>query len=242
MGFHGLKKREIRGQFNGGAISSDGGGLLLREVDKRIGLIGQFAGCFTDYRDPDLIEHGLEELVAQRIYGLALGYEDLNDHEQLRKDPLLGVLVEKEDPRRELLAGKSTLNRLELTPEGASAEDRYKKIVLHHEAVDALLVNLYLQAHGEAPEQIILDVDATDDPLYASRKGDSFTATTGTTAICRCTFSAGSFCCARACGPPTSMEQRAAWRNCSGSFSRFARLGLRCASSCAETPDSAARN
>jgi hypothetical protein len=174
MGFHGLKKREIRGQFNGGAISSDGGGLLLREVDKRIGLIGQFAGCFTDYRDPDLIEHGLEELVAQRIYGLALGYEDLNDHEQLRKDPLLGVLVEKEDPRRELLAGKSTLNRLELTPEGASAEDRYKKIVLHHEAVDALLVNLYLQAHGEAPEQIILDVDATDDPLYGKQEGRFF--------------------------------------------------------------------
>src|SRR5277367_2947199 len=115
MGFHGLKKREIRGQFNGGAISSDGGGLLLREVDKRIGLIKQFAGCFTDYRDPDLIEHRLEELVGQRIYGLALGYEDLNDHEQLRADPLLGVLVEKEAAGHELLAGKSTLNRLELT-------------------------------------------------------------------------------------------------------------------------------
>jgi hypothetical protein len=132
--FHGVKKREVRGQFNGGAISSDGGGLLLREVDKRIGLIQRFAGCFTDYRDPNLIEHRLEELVGQRIYGLALGYEDLNDHEQLRWDPLLGVLVEKTEPGGEPLAGKSTLNRLELTPEKASAEDRYKKIVLHHEA------------------------------------------------------------------------------------------------------------
>jgi hypothetical protein len=174
MGFHGLKKREIRGQFNGGAISSDGGAPLLREVDKRIGLIGQFAGCFTDYRDPDLIEHRVEELVAQRIYGLALGYEDLNDHEHLRKDPLLGVLVEKGDPGRDLLAGKSTLNRLELTPEGASAEDRYKKIVLHHGAVDRLLVDLFLQAHLEAPQQIILDVDATDDPLYGKQEGRFF--------------------------------------------------------------------
>lgn len=174
MGFHGLKKREIRGQFNGGAISSDGGGLLLREVDKRIGLIKQFAGCFTDYRDPDLIEHRLEELVGQRIYGLALGYEDLNDHEQLRKDPLLGVLVEKEDAGRELLAGKSTLNRLELTAEKASAKDRYKKIVLHHGAVDRLLVDLFLQAHVEAPQQIILDVDATDDPLYGKQEGRFF--------------------------------------------------------------------
>jgi hypothetical protein len=174
FGFHGLKKREIRGDFEGGAISSDGGGLLLREVDKRIGLMQQFAGCFTDYRDPDLIEHPVEQLVAQRVYGLALGYEDLNDHEQLRKDPLLGVLVEKEDPGRELLAGKSTLNRLELTAEKASAKDRYKKIVLHHEAVDRLLVELFLQAHGEAPEQIILDVDATDDPLYGKQEGRFF--------------------------------------------------------------------
>ena len=174
FGFHGLKKREIRGDFEGGAISSDGGGLLLREVDKRIGLMQQFAGCFTDYRDPDLIEHPVEQLVAQRVYGLALGYEDLNDHEQLRKDPLLGVLVEKEDPGRELLAGKSTLNRLELTAEKASAKDRYKKIVLRHEAVDRLLVELFLQAHGEAPEQIILDVDATDDPLYGKQEGRFF--------------------------------------------------------------------
>ena len=132
FGFHPLKRLEIRAQFDGGAISSDGGGLLLREVEKRIGILHQFASCFTDYRNPDLIEHTVEELVAQRVYGLALGYEDLNDHEELRNDPLLAVLVEKADPRNQALAGKSTLNRLELTKETASRKERYKKIVLDH--------------------------------------------------------------------------------------------------------------
>src|SRR6202165_1313196 len=111
--FHPLNQREVRGQFDGGSITSDAGGLLLREVEKRTNIIGQFANCFTDYRDPELVEHGVAELVAQRIYGLALGYEDLNDHEELRRDPLLAVLVEKADPGSQVLAGKSTLNRLE---------------------------------------------------------------------------------------------------------------------------------
>jgi len=132
LGFHPLKRREIRAQFGGGAITSDGGGLLLREVEKRTGIVRQFAACFRDYRNPDLIEHPVEALVAQRVYGLALGYEDLNDHEELRKDPLLAVLVEKADPGNEALAGKSTLNRLELTRETASRKERYKKIVLDH--------------------------------------------------------------------------------------------------------------
>ena len=166
FGFHPQKRREIRAQFDGGAITSDGGGLLLREVEKRIGILRQFAACFTDYRNPDLIEHQVEEMVAQRVYGLALGYEDLNDHEELRNDPLLAVLVEKSDPRSQVLAGKSTLNRLELTQETASRKERYKKIVLDHGAVDRLLVEVFLQAHREAPQEIILDVDATDDPLH----------------------------------------------------------------------------
>ena len=105
--FHPQKRREIRAQFDGGAITSDGGGLLLREVEKRIGMLHQFAACFTDYRNPDLIEHTVKELVAQRVYGLALGYEDLNDHEELRNDPLLAVLVEKEDPCSQVLAGRA---------------------------------------------------------------------------------------------------------------------------------------
>src|ERR1700686_2419928 len=174
FGFHPLKQREIRAQFDGGAITSDGGGLLLREVEKRIGILRQFAACFTDYRNPDLLEHTVEELVAQRVYGLALGYEDLNDHEELRNDPLLAVLVEKSDPHQEALAGKSTLNRLELTPATASRQERYKKIVLDHGAVDRLLVEVFLEAHGEGPKQIILDLDATDDPLDGKQEGRFF--------------------------------------------------------------------
>src|SRR6202795_4548619 len=174
FGFHPLKQREIRAQFDGGAITSDGGGLLLREVEKRVGILRQFAACFTDYRNADLIEHRVEELVAQRVYGLALGYEDLNDHEELRSDPLLAVLVEKSDLGNEALAGKSTLNRLELTKETASRKERYKKIVLDHGAVDRLLVQIFLEAHREAPQEIILDLDATDDPLHGKQEGRFF--------------------------------------------------------------------
>ncbi len=174
FGFHPQKRREIRAQFDGGAITSDGGGLLLREVEKRIGILCQFAACFTDYRNPDLIEHRVEEMVAQRVYGLALGYEDLNDHEELRNDPLLAVLVEKADRGRQVLAGKSTLNRLELTPETASRKERYKKIVLDHGAVDRLLVDIFLAAHPEEPKEIILDLDATDDPLHGNQEGRFF--------------------------------------------------------------------
>ena len=170
--FHPLQHRDIRAQFDGGAITTEGGGLLLREVEKRIGIVHQFAACFQDYRDPDRIEHTVEELVAQRVYGLALGYEDLNDHEELRKDPLLAVLVEKPDPVGDVLAGKSTLNRLELTP--ATAQARYKKIVADHAAVDRLLVEIFLSAHRQAAEQIILDLDATDDPLHGNQEGRFF--------------------------------------------------------------------
>src|SRR3982074_3858126 len=146
FGFHPQKRREIRPQFAGGAITSDGGGLLLREVEKRIRMLRQFAACFTDYRNPDLIEHTVEELVAQRVYGLALGYEDLNDHEELRKDPVLAGVVEEPHPGTEALAGKSTLNRLELTGETASRKERHKKIMLDHAAVDRLLADILLQS------------------------------------------------------------------------------------------------
>ena len=174
LGFHPLKHREIRAQFDGGAITTEGGGLLLREVEKRIGIVRQFAACFRDYRNPDLIEHTVAELVAQRVYGLALGYEDLNDHEELRKDPLLAVLVEKSDLAGEVLAGKSTLNRLELTPATATAKARYKKIVADHAAVDRLFVDVFLAAHRQAPQQIIVDLDATDDPLHGNQEGRFF--------------------------------------------------------------------
>ncbi len=136
--FQPLEKRNLVGIFDGGAITSDAGGLLLREVEAKIAIIARFAACFTDHRDPELIEHSVKHLIAQRVYGLALGYEDLNDHDQLRLDPLMGVLVGKQDPtgqdrvrerdRGKALAGKSTLNRLELSPPGANQNSRYKKI------------------------------------------------------------------------------------------------------------------
>jgi len=182
--FHPLNQRRVVGRFDGGAITSDGGGLLLREVEKRTGIIAQFAACFTDHRNPERIEHTVKELVAQRVYALALGYEDLNDHDPLRHDPLLAVLAEKADPSGEsrarerdqgkALAGKSTLNRLELTGEVVSEEERYKKIVMDQEAVDRMLVEVFLQAHRDAPQEIVLDLDATDDPVHGNQEGRFF--------------------------------------------------------------------
>jgi hypothetical protein len=182
--FHGLGRREIVAEFDGGDITSDAGGLLLREVEKRTGIIGKFAACFTDYRDPGSIEHRVEDLLAQRLYGMCLGYEDLNDHDRLRSDPALAVIVGKEDPKGEHrrdkrdrgkpLAGKSTLNRLELTRKEVSAEERYKKIAVDSDAVDRVMVDIFLEAHRRAPRQIILDVDATDDAIHGKQEGRFF--------------------------------------------------------------------
>jgi hypothetical protein len=147
-------KREVIAEFNGGTISSDGGALLLRAAERRMQLLGRFSQCFLDGRNPALIEHRVEEMLAQRVYGLALGYEDLNDHEQLRHDPLWQVLAGKAEPGQETLAGKSTLNRMEL---GDGTPNRYKKITFWRDAIDELLVNIFLEAHSAAPEQIVLD-------------------------------------------------------------------------------------
>src|SRR6059036_3299647 len=181
--FHGLGNREVVAQFDGGDITTDAGGLLLREVEQRTGIIGKFAACFRDYRDPRFIEFTVEELVAQRVYGIALGYEDLNDHDRLRSDPALAVMVGKEDlkgehrrldeDRGKALAGKSTLNRLELGS-AAFSIDRYKKIRRDDEAIDRIFVDHFLQAHDEPPSQIILDADATDDPLHGNQEGKFF--------------------------------------------------------------------
>ena len=182
--FLGLGKRAVVGAFDGGLISSDGGGLLLREVAERTGLIDRLAEQFVDYRDPDAIEHGVRDLVAQRVFALALGYEDLNDHDRLRLDPLLALLVGKEDPsgedrrlerdRGKALASSSTLNRLELTPWDADAESRYKKIVAKPAGMDRLLVERFLDAHDIAPKEIWIDLDATDDPLHGQQEGRFF--------------------------------------------------------------------
>lgn len=182
--FQGLGGREVVGRFDGGQVTSDAGGLLLREIEAKFHFIEQFARCFTDYRDPDLVEHTLAELLKQRIFGLCLGYEDLNDHEQLRHDPLLAVLVGKKEPqgvdrvrardRGKALAGKSTLNRLELTLVRANADSRYKKIVAHLDAMQGFFVDAFLQQYFVPPEQIVLDVDATDNPLHGHQLGRFF--------------------------------------------------------------------
>jgi hypothetical protein len=165
--------RRVEAQFAGDWLTTEGGSLLLRQVDRKIGLLRRVAGCFSDYRQPERIEHRLEEMLAQRIYGLALGYEDLNDHEQLRQDPLLGVLAGKKE-LGEPLAGKSTLNRLELTPVGSPAAERYNKINYSAAALDELLVDLFLEAHPRAPREIVLDLDATDTPLHGRQEARFF--------------------------------------------------------------------
>jgi hypothetical protein len=203
------RRKSVAARFDGGAITSDGGGLLMREVEKKLGIMQRFAECFVDHRDPDLIEHTVPELLAQRVYGIALSYEDLNDHEDLRHDPLLALLVGKKDMtgeerRRERdrgkpLAGKSTLNRLELTPEGADSQSRYKKIVYDSRKIDEAFVDIMLQAYPKPPKRIVLDLDATDDPLHGRQEGRFSMGITTVTAICRCTFSAVIFFYARVC-------------------------------------------
>jgi hypothetical protein len=182
--FQDLGRRKVTGNFDGGDISSDGGSLLLREVEKHTHIIEQFAQCFIDHRNQTFVEHPLRDLIAQRVYALALGYEDLNDHDELRGDPMLAVLVGKEDPKGEnrqrerdrgkSLAGKSTLNRLELRPADAKPDERYKKIAVDEDALRRFFVEVFIQAHSELPEMIILDLDATDDPLHGKQEGRFF--------------------------------------------------------------------
>jgi len=163
--------RDVVARFDGGAMTSDAGAVLLRETDRRLNLLPRLAACFDDYRQPWLVSHTVQEMVAQRVYGLALGYEDLSDHDELREDPLLAVLSGKPHVGEEPLAGKSTLNRLEL---GGDQPSRYKKIHCRQEAIDELLIQVFLEAHGEAPQQIVLDLDTTDLPLEGHQEGRFF--------------------------------------------------------------------
>jgi hypothetical protein len=174
-----VEGRAVVGAFDGGVISSDGGALLLVATDQAIGLVDRFASCFRDGRAPELIEHKLETLVGQRIFGLALGYEDLNDHDRLRHDPVMAVLAGKLEARRKdcaPVAGKSTLSRLEHAPvEGeAYAPARYHKIGHDPGAIESLFVTLFLEAYAEPPKDIMIDLDATDDPLHGHQEGRFF--------------------------------------------------------------------
>ena len=170
FGFEACGSREIVARFDGGTISSDGGALLLRQTDQRLNLLPRLAECFLDGRSQEQVEHSILEMLSQRIYGLALGYEDINDHELLRKDPVFGILAGR-NKLEEPLAGKSTLNRMEL---GSGSKDRYKKITFWKEAIDQLLVKVFLESHAEAPAEIILDVDTTDLPLHGKQEGRFF--------------------------------------------------------------------
>ena len=174
FGFEAVKGRDVVAAFDGGAITSEAGGLLLGATERAIKLVDRLARCFVDRRSQAQVEHSVATLVGQRIFGIALGYEDLNDHETLRHDPLMAVLAGKLKSRRAdcaAVAGKSTLNRLELSKPEPS---RYHKISYDAAAVERLFVDLFLDAHRTAPRQITLDLDATDDPLHGEQEGRFF--------------------------------------------------------------------
>src|SRR5438270_4779319 len=166
--------RRVVAAFDGGAITSDAGALLLGETDRAIRLTERFAACFIDARVPELVEHEISTMVLQRAVGIALGYEDLNDHDELRHDPVLAVLAGKLEAKRSEcapLVGKSTLNRLEL---GRSEPTRYHKISHDTATIEQLFVDVFLDAHRRALEQITLDLDATDNPLHGHQEGRFF--------------------------------------------------------------------
>src|ERR1700687_1130897 len=170
FGFKACGSREVVARFDGGTISADGGALLLRQTEQRLNLLPRLAECFLDGRNQALVDHSVLEMLSQRVYGLALGYEDLKDSEQTRQDPVFGILAGRAE-LDEPLAGKSTLNRMEL---GAGTPDRYKKITFWKEAVDELLVQVFLESHDHAPAEIILDVATTDLPLHGQQEGRFF--------------------------------------------------------------------
>lgn len=174
FGFTPVEGRAVVAAFDGGAITSDAGALLLGATDRAIGMMERFATCFHDERRQDLIEHEVVTLVGQRVFGIALGYEDLNDHDELRHDPMMAVLAGKLEARRDdcaAVAGKSTLNRLELS---CLEPTRYHKISHNPIAIKRLMVDLFLETHDRAPSEIILDLDATDDPVHGEQEGRFF--------------------------------------------------------------------
>jgi hypothetical protein len=180
--FQDLGNRKVEVDFGGGYLSSDGGGLILRELERHSGLLRDFAGCFVDYRDQRYIEHSVQELVSQRIHGLVLGYEDLNDHDHLRRDPIHGLIAGKSDPlgqdrilerdKGKALAAQSTLNRLEVSAEAIDA--RYHKIQAQPDEIEELLIKRGVKAIPRKSAEIALDLDATDDPLHGSQEGAYF--------------------------------------------------------------------
>ena len=187
-----LGRRVVEGRFDGGSMTSDGGVMLLGAVDRKLGLMEAAARCIADPRSPLLIKHAVRDMLRQRVYGLALGWEDLNDHGALRQDVAMqtAVGVDRE------VASAPTLCRLEKWADRATAWR------LHQ-----VLVEQFIASFKSAPEELVLDFDATDNPLHGQQEGASSMGTTTATATCRCTCSAASSCCARTCGPAISIAR-----------------------------------
>jgi Transposase DDE domain group 1 len=235
-----LEGRAVVASFTGGRLTSDAGALLLGATDRVLGLTRRFAACFTDARHAPFVEHSVQTLVMQRVVGIALGYEDLIDHDELRHDPVLSVLAGKLAAGRSdcaPLAGKSTLNRLERScPEPS----RYARIAADPDAIEALLVDLFLDAHAAPRSRSRSTWTPPTIRCTASRKAGSSTVITIAIATCRFTSSAGGTCWRRSCGRPTSMPRRARARRSPASCAASAPAGRACASCCAPTAASAA--
>jgi hypothetical protein len=171
FGYEVVEGRQVVAAFDGGQVTSDAGALLLGAANRALGLVRRLTGCFTDGRAAELVEHTVETMLMQRLCGIALGYEDLVDHDELRHDPVLAALAGKLEAKRQdcaPLAGKSTLNRLEHAP---LVPSRYHKIGHEPVAIEGLFVDLFLEAHQTPPKQIVLDLDATDDPRHGHQEG-----------------------------------------------------------------------
>jgi hypothetical protein len=181
--FQDLGDRKVVADFDGGMISSDAGGLLLRQVALATGFLRQFSGCFMDYRNQRFVEHSVQELVSQKVMGLCLGYEDVIDHDMLRHDPLFATFCGKADPsgqdrrhqrdKGKACAGKSTLNRLE-TCEGFWDTAGAKKIVADTAMIEKYFVKAFLNSYAGRPKQIVLDLDVTDNKLHGMQQGRFF--------------------------------------------------------------------
>src|SRR6266481_4198571 len=242
FGFEPVEGREVVAAFDAGMITSDAGALLLRATDRAIKMMERFASCFHDVRRGELIEHEVATLVGQRVFGIALGYEDLNDHDELRHDPMMAVLAGKLEARREdcaPVAGKSTLNRLELS---RLEPTRYHRISHNPVAIKGLLVDLFLEAHKRAPTEIILDLDATDDPLHGDQEGRFFHGYYD----CYCYLPLYVFCgrhlLAASCGVRTSTAPPVPWKRWRALLLTSAANGRACAFWCVRTAGSRVRN
>lgn len=174
-----LKGKEIIANFEGGIITSDAGIVLMAELDKKLRITARFAEGFQDYRNPSYVDYPVHQLLAQRVYGIILGYEDVNDHDKLRYDPALAIALENLnfiDSASASLAGKSTINRLEYCPETIldHATSRYHKIEPLTPAIETAFVEIFLQSYQTPPKSITLDLDVTDDPVYGNQEGAFF--------------------------------------------------------------------